>query len=60
MDQWRGGISGIFGSIYRWVSKELMLHTCSGSGQVLLHLFLGDLFVGQWTEIFIQMVLVEW
>ena len=60
MDQWRGGISGIFGSIYRWVSG-VNVHHAFWFWTSLAMVFLGDLFVWAVAEEFISdRILLEW
>jgi hypothetical protein len=60
MDRWRGGISGVFGSIYRSVSK-VNVHHSFWFWTSLAMVFLGDLFVIAVSEnIISDRILLEW
>ena len=60
MNRWRGGLSGVFGSLYRTVSK-VNVHHSFWFWTSLAMVFLGDLFVLAVAEdILSDQILLEW
>ena len=60
MNRWRGGLSGVFGSLYRTISK-VNVHHSFWFWTSLAMVFLGDLFVlAVAEEMLSDQILLEW